>query len=157
MAFGQAHCLLFFKEFLRLHPLLSWEEGVHASRELLRGLLGVRSLQCKMLLAGVLVAASDWTLAVVDHCAVTRHWLLFITAPFVPPRSPCTELQYVNMSTGGDWASGSGSITIPRLVNMRGSYVFQYMEGGVTPIATSDPVTFKDPTEITQVLRGAQA
>jgi hypothetical protein len=63
-------------------------------------------------------------------------------------------MQYVNMSTGGDWASGSGSITIPRLVNMRGSYVFQYMEGGVTPIATSDPVTFKDPTEITQVLRG---
>jgi hypothetical protein len=61
------------------------------------------------------------------------------------------------MSTGGDWASGSGSITIPRLVNMRGSYVFQYMEGGVTPIATSDPVTFKDPTEITQVLRGGGA
>jgi hypothetical protein len=55
------------------------------------------------------------------------------------------------MSTTGDWTSGSGSITIPRLVNMRGSYLFQYLQDGVTPIATSGPVTFKDATEITQV------
>lgn len=60
-------------------------------------------------------------------------------------------LGFFNVSGVAGWSTGTGSISFP-LANMRVPYTFAYLSGmDQTPVATTQPVSFAEPNEPTQV------